>query len=79
MTTQLLHRLMDAVEAVPAIDPDKEFEHAAFALLSLAISRLEPKAREAALQSIEDGALRRAVQKLEPCCQSAHDSTGWVQ
>lgn len=59
----LMNRLLDSVEAQDFYgDPDEEIVASALALLALAISRLPPPQREAALQGIEDGqTLRRAV------------------
>jgi hypothetical protein len=63
MSTQLIERLMDVVEAVEHPAPDENFVRSAFALLALAISRLPRPEREATLRAMEDGgALRRAVE-----------------
>ena len=64
MSTTLIHKLMDAVQAVELDDSDRDFVDAGVALLALAISRLDPAEREDVLRGIEFGALRRAVQQF---------------
>jgi hypothetical protein len=61
MSTTLIRRLMDTVEAVELDDPDRDFVDSGVALLALAISRLDPAQREDVLRGIEFGALRQAV------------------
>ena len=64
MSTTLIHRLIDTVQAVELDDPDRDFVDAGMALLALAISRLDSTEREDVLRGIEFGALRRAVQQF---------------
>jgi hypothetical protein len=62
-----MDKLLDVIEATDFNNPDQEFVGAGLALLSLAISRLEPTEREQTLKSIEDHAvLRQAVQAFCP-------------
>ncbi len=63
-TTVLIDKLMDTVVATDLGRPNQDFADAAFALLALAVSKLSPAEREDMLQAIEDGVLRRAVQRF---------------
>jgi hypothetical protein len=64
MSTELIERLMDVVEAVEHPEPEENFASSSFALHALAISNLPPAERERTLQAIEDGSLRRAVARF---------------
>jgi len=72
----LIRALMNTVQRVPLERPHEDFVTAAFALLALALSKLPPERREVDLQWIEDGDLRRAVERFE-ACRAAHNR--WVQ
>jgi hypothetical protein len=61
----LIHRLMRTVETTDYLNnPQDEFVAAAGSLLALAISKLAPTDREAFLQHLEDGGLRRLVERF---------------
>jgi|SRR5262245_18147974 len=55
MSTGLMDKLLDVVEAAEFERAGEEFVSAGLAMLALAISRLSPEEREEALQAIEDG------------------------
>jgi hypothetical protein len=60
---RLIKRLLDVVVDTELDRADDDFVNAALALASLAISRLPPQEREQLLSAIEDGGLRREVQR----------------
>ena len=61
----LIRALMNTVQNVPLERSHEDFVTAAFALLALALSKLPPERREVDLRWIEDGDLRRAVERFE--------------
>jgi hypothetical protein len=65
----VMHKLLDVIEAAEFKAPDEEFVGIGLNMLALAISRLKPEEREAALEGIEDfGTLRKAVQQFTDAC-----------
>jgi len=56
--------LLDLVGDATLEKPNEDFADAAWALLGLALSKLPPSQRETLLQAIEDGKLRRHVERF---------------
>jgi hypothetical protein len=72
---RLIKRLLDVVVDAELDRADDDFVDAALALASLAISRLPPQEREQLLSAIEDGGLRREVQKYPGARSSPYPKT----
>jgi len=59
--SELMHRLLDVVEATELDAPYEAFVQVSERLLALLISKLPPAGREAMLRGIEGGTLREVV------------------
>jgi hypothetical protein len=74
-----LHKLMDAVENAPAPYVSDDFFRDGFALLALAISKLQAEERERVLLEVECGSLRQAAALFERPSYPKPNGSGRLQ
>jgi hypothetical protein len=73
MEGTLIKRFMDVLESTPLESPAEDFARTAFALFALALSKVSATEREARLQGLEDGDMRKSVEEF------AKQAAQWIQ